>query len=196
MSEIAALPTGSAPGMISTVDLPPVSQVDETWVGTEPRKAVGNAAATQCDNAVFAAPPMGVALTRTFLLPRADVPDTFGLTETVGTLPAGKARQFVETIRQRVAGCEDKNLGTTVTRMAEESDQDSDLSVWRLAVELTDQRTVTYLMGITRNGTAVGQIGFVPAPGVTMTAEDFLGLVRRAQDRLANMPAPGGSGTP
>ena len=62
--------------------------------------------------------------------------------------------------------------------------------MWRLTVEISDQQTVTYLMGITRTGTAVGQIGFVPAAGVTITSDDFIGLVERAQARLVHMPPP------
>ena len=45
-------------------------------------------------------------------------------------------------------------------------------------------------MGITRSGTAVGQVGFVPAAGVTITPTDFIDLVERAQDRLVNLPPP------
>lgn len=190
MKEIPPLPTGSVPGMISAVDLPAVTQLDEMWVGTEPRKALTNAAATQCDSAVFASPPMGVALTRTFLFPRADLPDIFGLTETVGTLPQKQAQAFVADVRRKLGTCEDKNLGTKVSRLVEETTPDADLSVWRLTVEISDQQTVTYLMGIARTGTSVGQIGFVPAAGVTITPDDFIRLVRRAQDRLVEMPPP------
>ncbi len=189
-SEIPPLPTGTVPGMISAVDLPPVTQLDEVWVGTEARKAVTNAAATQCDSAVFASPPMGVALTRTFLFPRADLPDIFGLTETVGTLPEKQGVAFVADIRRRLGTCEDRNLGTKVSRLVEKTTPHAELSVWRLTVEISDQQTVTYLMGITRTGTAVGQIGFVPAAGVTITSDDFIGLVERAQARLVHMPPP------
>jgi hypothetical protein len=50
---------------------------------------------------------------------------------------------------------------------------------------------VTYLMGIVRRGTAVGQVGFVPEPDVTMGSGDFVDLVERAGERLPAMPAPG-----
>jgi N-acyl-L-homoserine lactone synthetase len=57
-------------------------------------------------------------------------------------------------------------------------------------MELDDRRSVTYLMGIVRQGSAVGQVGFVPEPGVTMSQDDFVSLVERAGERLEAMPAP------
>ena len=60
-----------------------------------------------------------------------------------------------------------------------------------MTTELNDQRSVTYLMGIVRAGTAVGQVGFVPEPDVTMGSGDFIDLVQRAGERLPAMPAPG-----
>lgn len=191
MTEVPPPPTGSVPGMLSEVDLPPVTGMTERWVGTEPKRAISNPAATQCDRAVFSQPPMAVAFSRTFLVPRADLPATFGLTQTVGTLPAPKATAFVAEVRTRITKCPDKQLGTKVARLAQHSDSHSDLSVWRLTVEVSDKRDVTYLMGITRSGTAVGQVGFIPAPHATMSTTDFIALVERAQQRLAKLPKPG-----
>ena len=42
-----------APAMLDEVDLPPVPGIDQPWVGTEPRKALDNAAATHCDGTDF-----------------------------------------------------------------------------------------------------------------------------------------------
>ncbi|MGH3308753.1 MAG: hypothetical protein ACRDOX_13815, partial [Nocardioides sp.] len=44
----APVPVGDAPGMLAEVDLPPVSRVMKPWVGTEPRRASVNVAATGC----------------------------------------------------------------------------------------------------------------------------------------------------
>lgn len=187
---IAPLPTGPAPGMIGTIDLPPVTGVADAWVATHPRKATVNAAATQCDEGDFTRAPITHALTRTFVLPEARLPTTFGLTETVGTLPAPEARAFVAGIRTRVAGCEDRHLGTEVVRVADETTASHALTVWRLAVEVSDTQTVTYLMGIVRSGTAVAQVGFTPTDRVQMPPGAFVALVERARDRLAHMPAP------
>jgi DNA-directed RNA polymerase specialized sigma24 family protein len=184
------IPVGVVPGMLDTVDLPQVTQIRQPWVGTEPTMARANAAATQCDQTDFTGPAVSHALTRSFLIPEAQLPDTFGLTQTVATLPAPRAAAFVETIRKRLATCEDDNLGTTVTRVVNESTKRTDLTVWNVQVEISDQQTVTYLMGVTRAGSAVAQVGFTPTSAVRMAPGDFLALVRRAEARLPQMPAP------
>jgi hypothetical protein len=186
----APYPIGLVPGMISVVDLPPVTGVDSPWVGTDPTKAVTNAAATQCDLTEFTTRPMTNAWTRTFLFPQEQLPDTFGLTETVGTSPAKPAAAFVDGIRQRMASCEDRNLGTEVNRIVDRHDAGSDLVVWSVSVEISDQQTVTYQMGVVRTGTAIAQVGFTPTASVRMAPGDFLALVERAQERLPAMPRP------
>ena len=40
-------PSARCPGMLTEVDLPPVPGVDRPWVGTEPRRAMSNVAATR-----------------------------------------------------------------------------------------------------------------------------------------------------
>ncbi|HQR28537.1 MAG TPA: hypothetical protein PLP61_15950, partial [Nocardioides sp.] len=189
-TRVAPLPTGAVPGMLSTIDLPPVTSVDDAWVGTDPRRATVNAAATQCDRAEFTERPITHALTRTFLFPRASLPATFGLTETVGTMPQPAAQAFVAGLRERLAGCEDKSPGTQVVRLADTRHGEEELTVWRVDVELSDTATATYLMGIARSGTAVAQVGFTPTGEVRMTPEAFVALVDRARERLPQLPAP------
>ncbi len=186
----APVAVGDVPGMLAEVDLPPAKGVDEPWVGTEPRKATVNAAATGCDRATFASGGISNNLTRTFLVPEADLPAEFGLTESVGTLPATKAKAFVADVRDRLGRCEDKQMGTEVTRLRHVEKSDRDLTVWRVTTEVTDQRSISFLMGVVRDGSAVAQIGFVPVKGVSLSDDDFGRLVERAQQRLAAMPAP------
>ena len=78
--------------------------------------------------------------------------------------------------------------------MATRSTASTDLSVWNLTVEISDQQTITYLMGIARSGTSIAQVGFTPTPDVRMAPGDFTTLVIRAQERLAQMPPPRGGG--
>jgi DNA-directed RNA polymerase specialized sigma24 family protein len=188
----APVPVGAAPGMLAEVDLPPVSRVMKPWVGTEPRRASVNVAATACDNTAFTGKQMSNNLTRSFVIPTASLPAAFGITETVGTLPAARARAFVGDVRRQLEACPDRDrgLGTEVKQLAHRQSKARDLTVWRLTTELDDRRTVTYLMGIVREGTAVGQVGFVPDPGVTMGPGDFVALVSRAGERLPAMPPP------
>ena len=190
LSERPPFPVGMVPGMISAVDLPPVTGVDSPWVGTDPVKALTNAAATQCDLTDFNRRSVSNAWTRTFLFPQEQLPETFGLTQTVGTMPAKAGAAFVDGIRQRMAGCEERNLGSEVTRVTDRSTPTSDLVVWSVTVEISDLQAVTYQMGVVRTGTAVAQVGFTPTGGVRMAPGDFLALVERAQERLPALPKP------
>ncbi len=183
-------PVGLVPGMLSGVDLPPVTGVDSPWVGTDPQKALVNTAATQCDLTDFNRKPVTSAWTRTFLFPQEKLPDTFGLTETVGTVAPRPGAAFVDAVRKQMSTCEDRNLGTQVSKVADRSSRTGDFAVWTVTVEVSDQRTVTYQMGVVRSGAAVAQVGFTPTQGVQMSGGDFLALVERAQQRLANLPKP------
>jgi hypothetical protein len=60
--------------------------------------------------------------------------------------------------------------------------------LWRVTFEVSDDENITYLMGITRQGGTVGQIGFVPGGGVYVQADDFDALVRRSLARLDDLP--------
>lgn len=184
-------PASTVPALLGEVDLPSVSGVGRPWVGTEPRVAKSNAAATGCDRTSFAKKPVTNNTTRTFLIPDADLPDQFGLTETVGSLPTVKeAAAFVDGIRDDLARCTDKRMGTEVTSVRQLDEKQRDLSVWHVTVEISDNASVDYLMGVVRDGTSVAQVGFVPAPQVTFAQGDFLWVVERALNRLGEMPAP------
>lgn len=187
----APVPVGVAPGMLAEVDLPPVTGVDEPWIGTEPRQAMTNTAATQCDRTDFTGDAVSHALTRTYLVPEADgLPDSFGVTETVGTLEASRARAFVAGVRDRVDKCAERDLGTEVTRLGRARSGEAEMDVWRMTTELSDDQSVVYLMGTVRRGTSVAQVCFIPAPGATMGNDAFVALVRRAGERLGAMPPP------
>jgi DNA-directed RNA polymerase specialized sigma24 family protein len=190
LKEVLPLATGPAPAMVSEVDVPPVAKVTLPWVGTEPAAATTNLAATRCEEADFAADGFSRGETRTFLIPGADLPPEFGLTETVGALPMKQAKAFVAKVRQKLASCPDRDLGTEVTKVEDMSDGARELTVWRLTVEVSDNRTVTFLMGVVRNGTAVAQLTFVPSDGVVMGGDPFIALAMRAQDRLVRLGRP------
>jgi DNA-directed RNA polymerase specialized sigma24 family protein len=181
---------GVVPAMLSEVDLPPVNQVTLPWVGTEPQRARKNVAATRCDDADFEAKGITDDLTRSFLIPEADLPVQFGITETIGSMPLQQARTFVAQVRQGLARCPDKDLGTDVTRVAHLETEDQDLSVWHLTTEITDKMSVRYQMAILRSGTAVAQLQFVPSGDVRMADGAFIALAERALERLPKLPPP------
>jgi hypothetical protein len=187
---IAPVPAASVPAMLAEVDLPPVTGIRKPWVGTEPRQARSNAAATGCDQTDFSAGPVTNSVTRTFLVPDAKLPAQFGLTETIGSLPQRKAAAFVEQVRADLAKCPDKQMGTDVTKLKQVEGKGHDLTVWHVSTEISDHQSVDYLMGVVRSGTSVAQVGFVPAPQVSFAPGAFVGIVERALARLDAMPPP------
>jgi len=189
LRRVPPVPAAVVPGMLAEVDLAPVGDVRRPWVGTEPREARTNAAATSCDQTDFKA-PMSNSATRTFLIPGARLRAEFGLTETVGTLPERKAAGFVDDVRDRLQRCSDKQMGTTVDRIRHDEAKHRDLTVWRVTTEISDNRSVGFLMGIVRDRTAVAQVGFVPDPAAGMSPDAFVALAERALARLEAMPAP------
>jgi hypothetical protein len=170
--------------MLSAFDLPPAAGVRRPWAGTTPRQAMTNLAATGCDTSRFHGGGWSHDATRTFLVPGARLAPAFGLTETVGRLPQPKARAFVGGVRSRLDSCSDRALGTKVLRLA----GDGQMTVWRVRTEVTDKKTVTFYMGVVRRGGAVAQVGFVPDGSHTMSTAQFVAVVRRAGERLGDMP--------
>ena len=127
-------------------------------------------------------------MTRTFLFP-ANKQDLFGLTQSVATMSSGQARSFVEGVRSRIQGCGEANLGTTVDTLVRRTDKDSELTVWDLGIEISDNRTIQFWMAIMRDGNAVSQVGSTPAEGMTMARDDFTAVAERALERLSDLPS-------
>jgi DNA-directed RNA polymerase specialized sigma24 family protein len=178
-------PVGRHPALLVEADLPPVPTIDQPWVGTDPTRAKQNVAATRCDDTQFTGAGFSKAMTRTFVIPDAtELPPEFGLSETVGALPRKKATSFVDGIRADLDKCPDHDLGTKVEKLADEESGSHDLSVWRLTVEVSQNRSVRFLMAVVRSGNAVGQLSFVPSEDVSIGPEAFETLAHRAQERL------------
>jgi len=188
--DVAPVPVGEVPGMLAEVDLPPVDGVTRPWVGTQPRRADANVAATGCDRTDFSAKGISGNLTRSFVVPGAELPDTFGLTETVGQMSAHRAHALVARVRSKMAGCPDKDLGTEVRKVVETGTRHTELDVWQVTTKISDKSSVQFWMGIARDGGHVAQVGFVPAGERTMAAGAFPALVSRALDRLPALPPP------
>ncbi len=177
-------PAGSPRMMLSELDLPPAARVHRPWVGTTPKQAVQNVAATGCDRSSFRGHGWRHAATRSFLVPGGHLAASFGITETTGRLPVARAKSFVEKVRGRLASCSHRELGTKVFRLA----RGPAWAAWRVRTQVSDKETVTFFMGIVRSGGAVAQVGFVPDGVHTMTTRQFVALVRRAGERLMAMP--------
>lgn len=185
----APAPSGEAPGVLATVDMPPLVGVGEPWVGTSPEATTNNAAATSCDRADFRKEGATRTRTRTFLLvPEARMPDRFGLTETYGTFKSAKdAAAFMRKIRGRFVSCEDRDLATEVLSPRSFDVGRLDGSTWRLRTELSESREVYYDVGFVRRGDAVAQVTFIPAGSADLEDGAFRALVVRAGQRLAEL---------
>ncbi len=184
----APLDIGTPPGFLAVVDLPPVASVRGPWVGIDPERARTNFAATRCDRTTFAGKGISRAQTRTYLFPETSDASQLGLTQTIGSMSQGKARDFVGQVRNRIKQCAQANLGTSVTQLASSSSKKADMSVWALSIELNDRQSFPFLMAIVRDGTAVSQLGFAPVRDMTMARDDFVDLARRLMQRLEMLP--------
>ena len=188
VKESAPVPVGRHPSLLVEADLPPVPTIEEPWMGTEPTKAKENLAATRCDDTQFTGPGFSKSLTRTFVIPAAtQLPPEFGLSESVGALPPKQAHAFISDIRDKLTACPDDDLGTDVEKLAVEESGRRDLYVWRLTVEVSEDRSVRYLMAAIREGGAVAQLTFVPSEDVSIGVDPFVTLAHRAQERLRQL---------
>jgi hypothetical protein len=178
-------PAGEEPGFVATVDLPPVGSIRQPWVGVPSVNALrATDEATRCDRADFKEAGATKARARTFLIPQADVPSTFGFTETIGEFRSVKAAEaFLAAVRRSVAGCEERDLTAEVTEGARERD----LSVWRFDNKISDKDTVVFRVGFVRVGSRVAKLSFVPDGRNDMDPSDFAWLVARAAERMREL---------
>ncbi len=178
-------PAGSAPGLLAVVDLPPIRALPHPWVGTDPAPATRrNPAATTCDRTSFAG--TRVPLTRTFLMPQADVPVRFGVAETTGDLrTVAKARAFVRTVEGRMDRCADKDPTTEVRAIpAGPAPAGSSVRAWAMRTEVTAEATVGFRVGLVRTGSRVAQVTFIPTEKAGWTDDQLRAVLRRCAERL------------
>ncbi len=182
-------PSAQAPGMLQVLDLPPMPGAPLPWVGVKPTKPSTNAAATRCDNASFTGKSIKRARTRTFVIPGADLPTEFGITETLGRFPNKRAaKKFVAQIRTRMTNCEEHDLATTVTQTTDHSRANEELTTWLVETEVSENRKAIFRMGIIRMGPIVAQVGFTPGGPKGLAEGGFSSLTVRALRRLENLP--------
>ena len=93
-------------------------------------------------------------------------------------------------MRERLGSCAERDLSTDVDELVRREGATSSLTAWRLDISVTDDRSVVFYMAFLRSGTALAQVGFVPAPGADLPEGAFVALAERAQARLAKLPPP------
>jgi DNA-directed RNA polymerase specialized sigma24 family protein len=183
--------TGETPGMLAIADLPVISNVMAAWAGTDPVPATVNLAATTCDQADFAGSGADHPVTRTYLIPEADLPKRFGLSETLGRFASPRAAgRFVERIVARMKACPDKDLGSTISHASVHVDRPagSSYALWRLENQVNkEEKVVPFWMGVAQSGRYVAQVNLTPVGRYDVSPATFESLVVRARDRLAEV---------
>ncbi|MDF2967725.1 MAG: hypothetical protein K0Q93_1503 [Nocardioidaceae bacterium] len=182
-------PTGEVPGFLGVVDLPPVDGLNAVWAGTAPMRATGlNPAATLCDDADFGRRAFTQVRSRTFVVPESDLPQRFGLSETVARATRrGLAPAFTEKVAARVAGCPDRELSARIRRHDTVRSGDVRGHAWALTFEVSEGVEVAYRLGLVRRGTRIAQLSFLGTPEADIGATAFAGLVLRAGERLREL---------
>lgn len=174
---------GGERGILAVSDLPPVGDVDRPWVATRPVAFRADRPTTSCDRAEWVRSGATRPRTRTYLVPQAPLPVRFGLTETYGVFASEPdATRFLAGVRQSVAGCEDRDLATTVG--PDRRLPGLDASAWDLTTKVSATRDVRFRLGFVRVGRRVAQLTFTPADTDDVSPSAFDALLRRAGDRL------------
>jgi hypothetical protein len=112
------------------------------------------------------------------------------LSETYGVFRSPQAAaRFLSAVRGRIAGCESRNLATTVSREAtlRRGAPQLDLSTWILTTKVSSRENVRFRVGFVRVGRTVAQVTFAPAPADDMTESGFGSLLVRSGDRLREL---------
>lgn len=181
-------PTGEAPGFLGTIDLPEVPGIRGDWVGTRPVDARPDIAASLCVDAPFSIPGVTQEQTRTYVVPDASLPPTFGLSETLGRFASPPAAdRFLERIREQVASCEQRVSSASVdTSERVRSPELSAGTRWGLTFDV-GARALRYRVGVVRVGDRVAQLSFSPSDRFDIPAGEFDRLLVRAGQRLREL---------
>jgi len=184
-----ALPrSGETPGTLASPDLPAIPEVPYTWLGTDPQDARINLAATTCDSANFVKAGASKPVTRSYLFPEADLPQQFGITETIGKFSSPKvALAFADRIIAKMRACPDRELSSTVSQaFVQRGKADgTTVALWRLQNQVAQGRpAANYWTGVTRVGSYVAQVTFTPTNKYDVNQDTFKALMVRARDRL------------
>lgn len=176
-------PVSSAPEFLAVADLPPIDEVEAVWTAV-PRRATTNPASTVCDKADFA----GARRTaRTYVMPSAgEVPESFGLTQTVGKFEdSDAAEDFVTSVRRSILQCPDKNLAAQLEGARElDIGGTDDAFSWLISLEVTRQEQAFYRTALIRRDDLVTQVTLTTSAKYDMSRREFAAVAERAGQRL------------
>lgn len=188
LRRISAPPSGEVRGTLASADLPAVPGVEQPWVGTRPAAARPNPAATSCDEAGFVKAGAPGATARTYLVPESDLPDRFGLTQTVGSFAStAKARAVYDDVLAALADCEDEDLSVEVAVAQVPAQGEPPVAYWRLDQEVSDDQRVESWMGVALRGRHLTQVLFTAAADADLDEAAFGAVMTRARERLTEL---------
>jgi hypothetical protein len=169
---------------LTIADLPTVADPTAAWTGVA-SNWIKHRDAAPCDNANFGGQR---PKSRSYVQANSSTPNqpaTFGLTETIGRFSSkSAAASFVDSVRDNVTACPDKNLAAQVDE-DEDYHQDSfEGTSWRVRLDLPDGTQARYRTSIIRNDTTVAQLTFTPVGSYDISRSKFERLVERAGQRL------------
>ena len=175
------------PGRSGDCRSPPLRGGEPPWAATRPAATSDNPAATECDRADFSGAGATDVTARSYVIPAAtQLPDVFGITETVGTFGSiGSAKAFVASVATSVAGCANRQLTLSVSDTAQVSSPFGGGFVWRIALETRRSTTLVYRVALVRAGSRVGEVTFTPSGTYDATPDEFVTIAERAAARLS-----------
>lgn len=183
-------PSTEEHGFVATIDLPMVDGIRDPWVGVKSVAVEkGEDDTTRCDKADFVGAGASSARSRTYVIPQADLPDTFGFTETYAVFPdAAAASDYLGQLRDRVNKCADDELTITVSKEQRETvDGAYTLSAWRIENKLEAKKSIYFRVGFVQVGNTIAKLSLIPDGEADMTDADFVWLSRRAGERLREL---------
>jgi hypothetical protein len=126
---------------------------------------------------------------RSYVIPGArQLPDTFGMTETLGTFSsAKKAHTFVGAVAAAVAGCSDRQLTLSVSDTAPVTSGPGSGYVWRIGLQTSASTTLEFRVALVRVGSTVAEVTFTPGGGYDVDPAGFATLATRATQRLGQL---------
>ncbi len=182
-------PEPTAPGFLSTVDLPLFEGLSEPWVSTRPAATSQNPAATECDQADFSAAGAAPVRTRSFVVPsERRLPDVFGITETVGTFASvDKASAFVHGVTAAVSTCSDGRATLAVPSNRKVELSPGRAGLWQIDLRTSATRSLIFRVAFVRVGSRVAEVTFTPNAGHDVDAAGLRALAARTAQRLTQL---------
>jgi hypothetical protein len=157
-------------------------------VGTRPTSTRIDPSVSTCDRADLRGAGAVRTRSRTFLIPRAALPDRFGLTEAYGVFGSSRsAGAFLSVVRGDLATCGKRDVSTDVGTERRSSRPGVDASQWLLTTTVSPTEKVQFRIGFVRVGRSVAQLRFAPTPGADLPESVFASLLARTADRLREL---------